>query len=38
HGWGLRSIKDIAEIHNGSVDIYEKDGMFTVNILLMKDA
>ena len=37
HGWGLQSVKEIANSHNGSIDIYEKDNMFVVNILLMKE-
>jgi two-component system sensor histidine kinase AgrC len=37
HGWGLKSIQDIADVHQGGVDIYEKSGMFVVNILMMKD-
>ena len=24
HGWGIQSVRDIADSHNGSVDIYEK--------------
>lgn len=34
HGYGLRTIKMITKIHNGMVDIYEKDGFFIVNVLL----
>ena len=36
HGWGLKSVYDIAEVHQGDVDIYEKNGMFVVNVLMMK--
>lgn len=36
HGWGLKSVKDIAELHNGSVDIYEENDMFIVNVLMAK--
>ncbi|MCM1221270.1 MAG: GHKL domain-containing protein [Lachnospiraceae bacterium] len=34
HGYGLKSVKMLAEAHNGMVDIYEKDGFFIVNVLL----
>lgn len=34
HGYGLKSVKMLAEFHNGMVDIYEKDGFFIVNTLL----
>lgn len=37
HGWGLKSVREIANAHNGSVDIYEKNDMFIVNVLLMKE-
>lgn len=37
HGWGLKSVHDIAEKYEGNVDIYENDGMFIVNTLLMKE-
>lgn len=37
HGWGLKSVREIANTHNGSVDIYEKNDMFIVNVLLMKE-
>ncbi|MBE6851639.1 MAG: GHKL domain-containing protein [Ruminococcus sp.] len=36
HGWGLKSVKDIAASHKGSVDFYEKEGTFIVSVLLMK--
>lgn len=36
HGWGLKSVRDIADAHNGSVDFYEKDNQFFVSVLLMK--
>ena len=36
HGWGLKSVNDIADAHQGGVDIYEKNGMFIVNVLIMK--
>ena len=34
HGWGLKSIKDIVERHDGMLDIYEENGRFCVSILL----
>ncbi len=34
HGWGLKSIKDIIERHDGMMDIYEENGRFCVSILL----
>ena len=34
HGYGLKTVKILAESHNGMVDIYEKDGFFIVNALL----
>lgn len=37
HGWGLKSVREIASSHNGSLDIYEKNDMFIVNVLLMKE-
>lgn len=33
---GLKSVKEIAEKHEGMIDIYEKNGMFIVSVLLMK--
>ena len=36
HGWGLKSVQDIADAHNGSVDFYEKESQFIVSVLLMK--
>ncbi len=36
HGWGLKSVQDIADAHNGSVDFYEKDNQFVVSVLVMK--
>ncbi len=36
HGWGLRSVKDIARRHGGTLDIYEKNGMFIASVLLTK--
>lgn len=38
HGWGLKSVADIARIHNGSVDFYETDGMFAADVLLSKQS
>jgi signal transduction histidine kinase len=34
HGYGLKSVKMLAEAHNGMLDIYEKDGFFVVNTML----
>lgn len=34
HGYGMKQIKVIAEKYNGDVDIYEKKGMFIVNVML----
>lgn len=34
HGWGVRSVKDLAKKRNGSVDIHEKNGMFIVSVML----
>jgi sensor histidine kinase YesM len=36
HGWGIRSVKDIARKRNGFVDIYEKNGLFIASVMLMK--
>ncbi len=35
HGWGLKSVKDIAKKYSGAVDIYEKDNMFVVSVMLL---
>lgn len=37
HGWGLKSVSEIVEKHAGTKDIYEKNGMFVVSILLTKN-
>ncbi len=34
HGYGIRTVKMLADIHNGMTDIYEKDGFFIVNTML----
>lgn len=34
HGYGLRTVKMLAEKYNGMTDIYEKDGFFIVSVLL----
>ena len=34
HGYGLRTVKMLAEKYNGMSDIYEKDGFFIVSVLL----
>ena len=33
-GYGLKTVRLLAEAHNGMMDIYEKDGFFIVNIML----
>lgn len=37
HGWGLKSVREIVEKHEGMIDIYEKNGMFIVSTLLIKE-
>lgn len=34
HGYGMRQIKAVTEKYEGSMDIYEKDGMFVVSVML----
>lgn len=34
HGWGLKSVADIVEAHQGLLDFYEKDSFFIVNVML----
>ncbi|MDE5917232.1 MAG: GHKL domain-containing protein, partial [Oscillospiraceae bacterium] len=34
HGWGLKSIFDIVEKHQGMIEIFEENGEFCVNTLL----
>ena len=34
HGYGLKTVRVLAESHNGMMDVYEKDGYFIVNIML----
>ncbi len=34
HGYGMKQIKSIAEKYNGNIDIYEKNKMFIVSIML----
>ena len=36
HGWGLRSVRMLAERHDGTLDLYEENGMFTASVLLMQ--
>lgn len=36
HGWGLKSVENIAQKYIGSLDIYEKNGMFVASALLTK--
>ncbi len=37
HGWGLKSVREIASSYNGTMDIFEEEGMFVVSILMMKN-
>lgn len=37
HGFGLNSIRSIAEKYNGSVDFYEEEKMFFCRVILGKD-
>lgn len=37
HGWGLKSVQDITNKYMGTLDIYEKNGMFVVSALLIKN-
>ncbi len=34
HGYGMKQIRSIVEKYQGSIDIYEKNNMFTVSIML----
>lgn len=34
HGWGLRSVKDIADSYDGMMDVYEEQNNFVVNVML----
>ena len=34
HGYGVRTVKMLAEKYNGMTDVYEKDGFFIVHVLL----
>lgn len=34
HGYGLKTVRVLAEAHNGMTDIYEKDGFFIVNAMI----
>ena len=36
HGWGLKSVEQIVKKHFGTLNIYEKNGMFVVSALLTK--
>lgn len=36
HGFGLRSIRSLTNLHNGMLDIYEKDSYFIVKVLIPK--
>lgn len=35
HGFGLKNIRRIAEKYHGSLEVAEKDGIFTANVLLL---
>lgn len=37
HGWGLRSVRDIAEKHGGSVEFINENETFCVNVLVNLD-
>ena len=34
HGYGMKQIKAVTEKYEGNIDIYEKDGMFVVRVML----
>ena len=34
HGYGMKQIRSIVEKYDGTIDIYEKNHMFTVSIML----
>lgn len=34
HGYGMKQMKAVTEKYEGSMDIYEKDGMFVVSVML----
>lgn len=34
HGYGMKQMKAVMEKYEGSMDIYEKDGMFVVSVML----
>lgn len=34
HGYGMKQMKAVIEKYEGSMDIYEKDGMFAVSVML----
>lgn len=36
HGFGLKSVRALAAVHNGMFDIYEKNNYFVVKVLLSK--
>lgn len=36
HGFGIPSIKNIAEKYNGSVDFYEEDGLFHSQVMILE--
>lgn len=34
HGYGMKQMKAVTEKYEGNIDIYEKDGMFVVSVML----
>ncbi len=34
HGYGMKQMKAVTEKYEGSMDVYEKDGMFVVSVML----
>ena len=34
HGYGMKQMKAVTEKYEGNIDIYEKDGMFIVRVML----
>ena len=36
HGIGLQTVRMLAEVHEGTLDVYEEDGFFYAGVMLMK--
>lgn len=36
HGWGIRSVRRVAQQHDGDIDIYEENNEFVVSVTLRK--